>query len=464
MSRWAGSNRLVWPALVFTLALCLRLIVVGRVHLTPYGDAKQYKQIALHLLEGEGFSLKQGIPTAFRPPLYPLLLAGTYAVMGEGNDVAVHILQAILSALVCVFVWVLADQAFGRSAAWPAAALAVVSPELLLYCGVLLAEVPSFLLLLMTVLAARSSARGSNWLTGLCLSAAALTRPAMAFFVPGLIAWKGCSHSSSVAERRRWLGGFVLAFALGLTPWIARNAVVFKRFIPLTTHAGYDLWFANRPGSWGGATTGYAEDPVRTFKGDEVARDRFAKTLALRAIRQDPVRYLKLCLYRVSVAFSPGRESLMHRIAGISSPAMNEAFLQAGATERLGKGAVIPTTLLGDVYPGVFFVIVMVAAVIGVACMAGRFHADRSLLVWTVGSYLVCTSLIVQEIRYRAAVMPLLFPLAGYGMAHLRPLVQASRWGPARRRALAASLGIVLLLCANSAYHLLNLNLPGSMR
>ncbi|MBN1586810.1 MAG: hypothetical protein JW937_05200, partial [Candidatus Omnitrophica bacterium] len=304
---------------------------------------------------------------------------------------------------------------------------------------------------------ALSKKKWTPWLTGLVLGLAVLTRPAMVLIFPGIFIWKLLDRGSSLKQRVRWIGGLLLTLSLVIAPWTIRNYQVFDAFIPMTTHAGYDLWYANRPGSWGGATFGrYTDDPIKTFEGNEVDRDQLGKELGIKAIKEDPLRYIKLCVYRLTVAFSPGQEPLMHRIVGVSTPAMNQRF-QAG-----DKSLEIPISFWGDWMPGLFFGGVIFVAGLGGVGLA--FKEDRRwlLLVYASMAYILISSLIVQEIRYRAVATVLLLPLAGYGLVHLREGLSKLFSLPLSRQTVLAWCFAGFLLFS-FAYHLIGFNLPGAM-
>src|SRR3954468_22454599 len=55
-------------------------------------DEQDYHTLAVNLLRYGEFTLMPGeTPTSIRPPLYPALVAGVYAVAGEGNIAAVRL-------------------------------------------------------------------------------------------------------------------------------------------------------------------------------------------------------------------------------------------------------------------------------------------------------------------------------------------------------------------------------------
>jgi len=100
---WPDNTRWV-PivlALIFFIALAIRIVVVKETGTPPVKDALQYHTIAVNLLAGDGFSFIPGKPTSMRPPAYPLFLAAIYAVFGTDYRYALYV-QAFLGALLIV--------------------------------------------------------------------------------------------------------------------------------------------------------------------------------------------------------------------------------------------------------------------------------------------------------------------------------------------------------------------------
>ena len=83
---------------IFLIALFLRLAAIWFLSAPPESDALQYHQIALNQLAGYGHAIEPGKPTTMRPPVYPLFLAGIYALTGSDYRHALYA-QAILHSL-----------------------------------------------------------------------------------------------------------------------------------------------------------------------------------------------------------------------------------------------------------------------------------------------------------------------------------------------------------------------------
>ncbi|MHB8656615.1 MAG: ArnT family glycosyltransferase [Solirubrobacteraceae bacterium] len=241
---------------VTVLALVVRLIVVAATPaFVPETDSADYDRIAVSLVQTgslpvSGLAARPGGPTAFRPPVFPVLLAGVYGVVGVGSGKvrweAGRVLEAVLGAVAVWLVCLIALRLWGPVVAVVAGALAAVYPPLLLVGSSLMTEPLFIALVLGSVLAAlvgRESGR-LRWsvLGGGLVGLAALTRGngiVVVVAVAGLV-WR----SRPWWARRSLMAPavVVLATAVTIIPWAIRNAQVFHgRFVPVSTETGYAL-------------------------------------------------------------------------------------------------------------------------------------------------------------------------------------------------------------------------------
>jgi hypothetical protein len=135
--RGAPLDRVFLPAI---LGVCvgLRIAWILRYEIDPrtlQADAIWYVFHAALLAAGAGFVDQFGNPTAAYPPGYPAMIAAAYAVFGE-HDRIHQLLNVTLSALSCLFVFLFARRAHGRTTAWLAATLLALCPGDVFQAGV----------------------------------------------------------------------------------------------------------------------------------------------------------------------------------------------------------------------------------------------------------------------------------------------------------------------------------------
>lgn len=217
-------------------------------------DARDYDQHARSIAMGEGFadSVRPGRHTAFRPPAYPILLAGVYKLTGVERSpeatrmVPARIVQALIGTLIVGLIGLIAAQLWSRRVSLAAMGLAAVYLPLILVGGSVMSE-PLFAALELGALAAALAHRGSAHrmrfalLTGLLAGLAILARAnAGVLLLPLAVAvW-------DLRPRLSWRSlappvALVLVAILAVSPWTIRNAKVFHSFIPVSTQAGSAL-------------------------------------------------------------------------------------------------------------------------------------------------------------------------------------------------------------------------------
>src|SRR3989338_6378154 len=295
---------------IFTVALLLRLFTVVAQEESkrqPLSDAKDFDNIAVNIISGHGFSRGvegENIPTSFRPPLFPLFLAGVYAIFGH-NYLTVKVIQAILGALFCIVIFFVIDVIFDNKkiGILGAAITALYKPFVtgFSYYGgpaVLYSEYFYIFILGLTILTTlffiKKQKKIYAVLAGIFMGLAILTRfefilcPFFLFFYLFF-----ASHCSI----KKFAGKYLIMYlfiALTLIPWVARNYIVHERFIPLSTLGGYIFWMGNNSlanGSSSGCDTeNYLEMIKKTENMTEYERDRVFFREAFDELNANPKR------------------------------------------------------------------------------------------------------------------------------------------------------------------------------
>jgi 4-amino-4-deoxy-L-arabinose transferase-like glycosyltransferase len=298
---------------VILLAVVLRSAVMAWKP-GAFDDPDNYLPLAQSLARGDGFVLK-GRATAYRPPLYPLMLAPLVASPDEASFTGIAFLHLALGAGT---VWLTARAARGsglsRNRALFAAFIVACDPVLAWQCRSVMTETPTAFLL---ALGFAGLCRPGKWgpvLGGAGLGLAALCRPSV---LPGTlltIAAAAIARPGSASTRLLRAGLIATAVLVILLPWMIRNIVQFGEPIWTTTHGGYTLALANNPvyyrevldGPPGRVWTGQDQwiwwDSVNRKQSgmSEPKADRFLRDEALRLARAEPAAFGRATIARLA--------------------------------------------------------------------------------------------------------------------------------------------------------------------
>ncbi len=283
---------------LFTLFNQLYTYSVGNT--IRYPDEAEYLRLAEHLASSGHYTLNGSTPTAYRPPAYPLLLA---AGMKLGLPVTTLRMANALSLLACMAFLYLLLRKSNVTQAQIAVLLVMGYPVLLYTASTFYPQIPAAALLMAVVLILFSvPAPGVRRFlySGILLSIAILLVPTFAFtllFTPLFFAW----HT----PRREWIlntAAMTLGALLLLSPWIARNAIVFGHFIPVSTNNGISLLTGNNeeatPNS--GVTVGLTKHLLAAKDLDEIEADKYYRDTALDFIRTHPGEAFTLYLAKAA--------------------------------------------------------------------------------------------------------------------------------------------------------------------
>jgi len=313
-----ARNSLSW---IVGVGLLLRIgwIILGHTYKFKstddnFGFGWEMGRIAASIASGQGFSNPFGPatgPTAWEPPLYPYLTAGTFLLFGVYSKASAFVLLAlnsIFSALTSVPIFLIARRVFSvKVAAWSAWAWALL-PNVMFWCTRWIWETSLSALLLATIfwLALTLEDRDGSipWACfGLLWGIAAMNSTSLLSFLPaaGLWAWYRRSKLS-----KRSLAGVVLAsivFFACVAPWLVRNYETFGKFIFIRDNFGAELRMGNGPGA-DGTWMEYLHPTqnvyaMRQYKSmGELAYVAMRGREAVDYIKADYPRFALLCLKR----------------------------------------------------------------------------------------------------------------------------------------------------------------------
>lgn len=284
---------------IFLTALVIRLAYVifffGLDTLPDY-DSPEYIRYAENLLAGNGYT--DGKWKSFRSPGYPAFLAGVYSVFGESVP-AVKIVQAAISSLIPVLVFLIGLKLGGRRVALTAAGISCVYFGLIDEPGHVISEAV-FTFLFAAAVCALLYARslGSYAAAGVIIGIATLTRPVSLLLFFAAAAWITVQYMKQKEFLLKRLAVLTLAFCLVLLPWIVRNYRLHDVFVYSAMETGYCLKILN-----------FGMTPVEAVKYDNLKEyDRDQKYLqeALgRLLEMDKYELLKSRAVRLVGYFYP---------------------------------------------------------------------------------------------------------------------------------------------------------------
>jgi 4-amino-4-deoxy-L-arabinose transferase-like glycosyltransferase len=292
-----------WLLIVAGTALAVRVVYVLVVlsRYIPQTDALHYHSLAARIAAGEGvvhhFPFDFLHPTAWRPPLYPLLLGTVYRVTGARLGAA-QALNIVLGTVVVVLAALVARRLAGWRAGLVTGLLAAVYLPLVFNDGPPLSEPLGLALLMATLLLLMQRRTG---LAGATTALVALTRPSGQFVALVLLAW--------VLWRLGWRRALYYAACLVLvvSPWMIRNWIRLGSPV-LVTSNGFNLNAIYSPeAKVTGAFVDAVYDPrfaqLRAGVTNEVELDRALRKHAMASLADDPWYVLHVLRRNVVLMF-----------------------------------------------------------------------------------------------------------------------------------------------------------------
>ncbi|UDY36395.1 glycosyltransferase family 39 protein [Dermatobacter hominis] len=295
----------------------------------PRSDARQYVELARSLAAGDGLSstFPGGVAhaTAFRPPLYPALLAVPTRIAGPDALWPGRALSLVLGLVVIALTVTYARRIAGDRAGLVAGLAVAVAPALVANDTVTVSE-PLGLLLLLGILLALLDDRWAlaGALSGLLL----LARPnaALVVVVVAVVLWRAVGWRRAAAA----VGVCLLVVA----PWAVRNAV--QVGTPrLVTSDGFTLAALYGPPA---IESGLFEDPtgdpwyerhgVRELERDEAAWSDRLVDLGVDGMRSNPDAVLRRAVDGAATMLElPGHRAVEAEYVDGRDPAFRDATL-----------------------------------------------------------------------------------------------------------------------------------------
>jgi hypothetical protein len=454
--RWGNAGGETPPrALLAVLAtsLLLKLALLVPAHSTePFFDALDYVAAALGLVRDGAFN-------SLRAPGYPAFMAAVLWVgrlvglplpqgtallpadAGVNGFDLVRLVQVLVSTATVVLLYRVAREFFDRRAAVAAAAVIAFYPNLVAYSHLLWTETLfMFLVLWGLLLAIRTSGSRSAATAvgcGLVLGVSALTRQIGLVVVVVVAVWvildvmtnhQGIRMTWPSPTERREFGGaarlsaaIVIAAALTVLPWTARNFVQHGEVVLISASGGVGLLFGATDDPMGEIRA--MNDPDLRFDG--LKRDRRCGERAREIIAADPAGWVARCL--------------THNIPSLFQPVFDGLITHLLAPNK-GYG-VLPAWLVRTL----LILLLAAYAVLAVTAIAGAWLAGERrytlLFVGLMVAYLAAHTTILGVTRHRLPLEILAAVFAGFTLTRT--------WAELRRAASPlrlAGIAVCLLL------------------
>lgn len=403
---------LVWPA----------------AQLTPLGDEARYLIGAQRIVETGRPSYDHLLwDETHAAPLYPYALAGVLALSGEDAFRSVfRALQALLSTLTLLPLWLLARRGFGDRVAALTLAAAAFYPTLIAYTQFFWSET-FFLFFLLSSLALLAAQRDTLdprlcAAAGVMAGCGALTRsvllPQLVVAVLWLLAARGAGWPRRAAAVAALLGGAALVIA----PWSIATSLRLDRFVLIDTNAGnvlYENWNALPPENYDIGRITWRPRDVRSYRGSVPIRPRVSE--ANPVDRNDAE-------VRAAFAFVAAHPETFARNSAIRAAAMvNPTSFAVRHLRHAERTRGLPGPL-ADALVLIVVGAAMAALALGAVGLSAppRNRASGLLLGFLAVNAATCV-LVIATSRYRLPLVVLALPFAAHAVDRWRSILALPR-------------------------------------
>lgn len=404
-------------------------------------DALVFERLARAIAAGHGYTIAAEppyTPTMYREPLYPAFVAAIYALGGTIRTVVA--MQIGLFAIVASLTYLLATPILGRGASVMGALAVALSPTFANYASFLLSEMLATVLLLVMLAALRSALVRHSWrwwlVVGIAGAALVLTR-ALYLFLPVFMISMALVLGPSLRKARlvRRMAFALLVVTVLLSPWAVRNFLEFGT-PSMTVRPGGNLYVRTErladPPNDGIRYLAFAAAPgVATL----IWRDRdanaefqrpwdayFAKETALersgRTASQADNDLLAEAVSRIAA-----RPLQYLAWGGIEFVKLNSFFYPSRLNEAVRPYPIFPFDRGSVLLAALLAAVAWLSAPLlwAVAGMVYGWRERRSLflLVAPIAYLWVFASAFDALPRFLVPVVPLLYPLAAFGILRL---------------------------------------------
>lgn len=271
-SAWSAIYRLFWLGLAIrvTYITLERPFTFGGKLEDHFHFGWEMGRVAASLAAGHGYAdpfVPGTGPTAWLPPLYPLLLGAVFKLFGTYTLLSgwvILVLNSVFNCAVIPAIYEIATRCYSRRVAIWSAWLWTLYPAAMQYAVRWVWEMSLTCMLFAWVFVLTLRLRGTGdlpqenqqdrtllWAAfGLLWGLIALSNPTLLLVLPVFgISILRSSRGFYRELRNATISGVL--FASCLCPWMYRNWRIFHHFIPMRDNWGAELWAGNGPGSQG---------------------------------------------------------------------------------------------------------------------------------------------------------------------------------------------------------------------
>lgn len=431
------SRSLRPAALLFLVALALRLIYLAELSASPLGehllgDGIAYDAWARRIVAGDWM----GNQVFYQSPFYPYLLSLVYALPGA-DILSVRVLQAILGAASCVLIALAGMRFFGRREGLAAGyILAAYSPALFFDGEIQKASLDllfsAILLVLIAALRERPAA-GRVLAAGVISGLFALNRENALLLIPLLAIWLLLLRGLSKRRRAVITSILMAGVCATLLPVALRNRAVGGEFLLTTSQLGPNFYIGNHRGASG------RYQPLRAGRGSAQYEREDATALA-EAATGTPLTPADVSRYWMSRALEFVRDEPAQWVALLA----RKWFLVWNRREIVDTTSIETAAdfsrLLSALDRILHFGVLCPMAAAGI-WLTRRHWRQLTILYLLLAGWAVSVTAFYVLARYRYPLVPLLAPFAGVALVEIVAAIRRREW-----RMISPSLGVALLM------------------
>ncbi len=284
------------------LGIIALLVLAGAMYSIYLGndlriwDEQEYVALAKNIVTKHVYSLDGQIPTALRPPGYPLALA--FLVSWGAEVVHLRLFNIFLLGTCTWLLYSWLRRQRNAIAGLVGVGMVVGYPVLLYSAGNLYPQTLGALLLLaaLSILSKTKVTTLQFLLAAVLLGYLVLVIPTMAFPLLIIVGWLVLAR-----HQARSAAIVTLASLLIIGPWTFRNYIVFNSFVFVSTNSGFNLLIGNSEETtpMSGLNVNFQSFMAQTTGMDELQSDAYYRSRAIEFIVTHPTHAFRLYVLKV---------------------------------------------------------------------------------------------------------------------------------------------------------------------